>query len=130
MVSSVSTSQLVINLPSDAYDILVANATFADAVTCTTRRIYLLCKAVGETNIFVFGPNGEQIVSLDLAVERDVSGLDDYIKRFIPSAGIKVELLNDNVVLIDTVQTPLDTKRTVNLATIFVTDGEAPTGQY
>ncbi|MBZ9701172.1 MULTISPECIES: type II and III secretion system protein family protein [unclassified Mesorhizobium] len=121
---------VVIDLPSDAYDILVANPTVADAVTRTARRIYLFGKAVGETNIFVFGPNGEQIVSLDLAVERDVAGLEDYIKRFIPTSSIKVELLNDNVVLTGTVDTPLDAKRAVDLATIFVSGGEATTGQY
>ncbi|TIU77490.1 MAG: BON domain-containing protein, partial [Mesorhizobium sp.] len=73
---------------------------------------------------------GEQIVSLDLAVERDVAGLEDYLKRFIPSSQIKVELLNDNVVLTGTVDTPLDAKRAADLATIFVSGGEATTGQY
>ncbi|RWB02033.1 type II and III secretion system protein family protein [Mesorhizobium sp.] len=121
---------VVIDLPSDAYDILVANPAVADAVTRTARRIYLFGKAVGDTNIFVFGPNGEQIVSLDLAVERDVAGLEDYIRRFIPSSSITVELLNDNVVLTGTVDTPLDSKRAVDLATIFVSGGEATTGQY
>ncbi|CDX45918.1 Type II and III secretion system protein [Mesorhizobium sp. ORS 3359] len=121
---------VVIDLPNDAYDILVANPAVADAVTRTARRIYLFGKAVGETNIFVFGPNGEQIVSLDLAVERDVAGLEDYLKRFIPSSQIKVELLNDNVVLTGMVDTPLDAKRAVDLATIFVSGGEATTGQY
>ncbi|RVA98621.1 pilus assembly protein N-terminal domain-containing protein, partial [Mesorhizobium sp. M7A.F.Ca.CA.004.02.1.1] len=121
---------VVIDLPSDAYDILVANPAVADAVTRTARRIYLFGKSVGETNIFVFGPNGEQIVSLDLAVERDVAGLEDYIRRFLPTSAIKVELLNDNVVLTGTVDTPLDAKRAVDLATIFVSGGEATTGQY
>jgi pilus assembly protein CpaC len=59
-------------LPADAYDILVANPAVADSVTRTARRIYLFGKSVGETNIYVFGQNGEQIVSLDLTVERDV----------------------------------------------------------
>jgi len=121
---------VVIDLPSDAYDILVANPAVADAVTRTARRIYLFGKSVGETNIFVFGPNGEQIVSLDLSVERDVAGLDSYIKRFIPTSDVKVELLNDNVVLTGTVDTPLDAKRAEELATIFVSGGEATTGQY
>lgn len=121
---------VVIDLPSDAYDILVANPTVADAVTRTARRIYLFGKSVGETNIFVFGPNGEQIASLDLAVERDVAGLEDYIKRFLPTSDVKVELLNDNVVLTGMVDTPLDAKRAVDLATIFVSGGEATTGQY
>ena len=121
---------VVLDLPSDAYDILVANPTVADAVTRTARRIYLFGKAVGETNVFVFGPNGEQIASLDLAIERDVAGLEDYIRRFIPTSTVKVELLNDNVVLTGTVDTPLDAKRAVDLATIFVSGGEATTGQY
>ncbi|MFI0844069.1 type II and III secretion system protein family protein [Mesorhizobium sp. IMUNJ 23232] len=121
---------IVIDLPTDAYDILVANPAVADAVTRTARRIYLFGKAVGETNIFVFGPNGEQIASLDLQIERDVAGLEDYIKRFIPTSDVTVELLNDNVVLTGTVETPLDSKRAADLANIFVTGGEATTGQY
>ncbi|QPC88588.1 BON domain-containing protein [Mesorhizobium sp. NBSH29] len=121
---------VVIDLPADAYDILVANPSVADAVTRSARRIYLFGKQVGETNIFVFGPNGEQIANLDLAIERDVAGLEDYLGRFIPGSDIKVELLNDNVVLTGTVDTPLDASRAVQLAKAFVTGGEATTGQY
>lgn len=121
---------LVLNLPSDAYDILVANPSVADAVTRTARRIYLFGKAVGETNIIVFGPNGEQIAYYDIAVERDVAGLEDYLKRFIPGSEIKVELLNDNVILTGLVETPLDATRAAQLAQIFVSGGEATTGQY
>lgn len=121
---------VVIDLPRDAYDILVANPGVADAVTRTSRRIYLFGKAVGETNIFVFGPNGEQIASFDLTIERDVAGIEDYLKRFIPNSNIRVELVNDNVVLTGTVDTPLDAKRAEQLANAFVTGGEATTGQY
>lgn len=121
---------IVIDLPADAYDILVANPAVADAVTRTARRIYLFGKSVGQTNIFVFGPNGEQIAALDLAVERDVAGLEEYIKRYIPTSDVTVELINDNVVLTGTVDTPLDAKRAADLARIFVTGGEATTGQY
>lgn len=120
----------VIELPRDAYDILVANPAVADAVTRTARRIYLFGKTVGETNIFVFGPNGEQVASLEIQVERDVAGLEGYLKRFLPESEISVELINDNVVLTGTVQTPLDAKRAEELAQIFVSGGEATTGQY
>ena len=121
---------IVIDLPRDAYDILVANPSVADAVTRTARRIYLFGKAVGETNIYVFGPNGEQIASLDLVIERDVSGLDAYLKRFLPNSDITAELINDNVVLTGTVETPLDAKRAEQLAQLYVSGGEATTGQY
>jgi len=121
---------IVVDLPTDAYDILVANPAVADAVTRTARRIYLFGKQVGETNIFVFGANGEQIANLDLAIERDVAGLQDYLKRFIPNSDIHIELLNDNVVLTGTVETPLDAARAAQLAQVFVSGGEATTGQY
>lgn len=121
---------VVLDLPQDAYDILVANPGVADAVTRTARRIYLFGKAVGETNVFVFGSNGEQVASLDLQIERDVTGLEDYLARFIPGSNIHVELLNDNVVLTGTVETPLDSQRAARLAQAFVTGGEATTGQY
>ena len=121
---------IVVDLPADAYDILVANPSVADAVTRTARRIYLFGKAVGETNIFVFGAGGEQIVSLDLTVERDTAGVEEYIKRFIPTSDVKVELINDNVVLTGTVDTPLDSARAAQIANMLVRGGEATTGQY
>ncbi len=121
---------IVVDLPRDAYDILVANPSVADAVTRTARRIYLFGKQVGETNVFVFGPNGEQIASFDLVIERDVSGLEGYLERFLPNSDIDVELINDNVVLTGTVETPLDAKRAAELAELFVRGGEATTGQY
>lgn len=121
---------IVIDLPQDAYDVLVANPEVADAVTRTAKRIYLFGKQVGETNIFVFGPNGEQVASLELSIERDVAGLEEHIRRFIPGAEIKAELINDNVVLTGTVQTPQDAQRAAQIAEIFVSGGEATTGQY
>jgi pilus assembly protein CpaC len=121
---------VVIDLPTDAYDILVANPTVADAVTRTARRIYVFGKAVGTTNIFVFGPKGEQIASFDLTVERDVAGLDGYLARFIEDSDIKAEIINDNVVLTGTVQTPQDAAKAVALAEIFVKGGEATTGAF
>ncbi|MCG5481657.1 MAG: pilus assembly protein N-terminal domain-containing protein, partial [Ensifer alkalisoli] len=99
---------VVVDLPTDAHDILVADPSLADAITRTSRRIYLFGKAVGQTNIFVFGPNGEEIVSLEIAVERDVAGLEANLRRFIPDSDIKVEIVSDNVVLTGTVRTPLD----------------------
>nr|WP_274423889.1 type II and III secretion system protein family protein [Chelativorans sp. YIM 93263] len=121
---------LVIDLPRDAYDILVSNPAVADAVTRTARRVYLFGKQVGQTNIFVFGADGEQIASLDIDVERDVTGLEAHLKRFLPESEIDVELINDNVVLTGVVQTPQDAGRAEQLARIFVTGGEATTGQF
>lgn len=116
---------LVLDLPADANDILVANPDVADAVTRTARRIYLFGKEVGTTNIFVFDRDGRQIVSLDLQVERDVAGLDRYIQRFLPGSEIKTEIINDNIVLTGRVSTPQESAKAAKLAEIFVQGGSA-----
>ncbi len=118
---------LVVDLPSDAHDILVADPSMADAVTRTSRRIYLFGKTVGQTNIFVFGPNGEEIVSLDVEIERDISGLQDNLRRFLPESAIKVEIISDNIVLSGTVRTPQDSSQAEKLANAFLKGGEATT---
>jgi pilus assembly protein CpaC len=118
---------IVVDLPADAHDILVADPQMADAVTRTSRRIYLFGKAVGQTNIFVFGPGGEEIVSLDLVVERDISGLEANLRRFLPESDIKVEIISDNIVLTGTVRTPQDAAQASSLAEVFLKGGEATT---
>ncbi|KGF70147.1 pilus assembly protein CpaC [Hoeflea sp. BAL378] len=118
---------IVIDLPTDAHDILVADPSLADAVTRTSRRLYLFGKTVGQTNIFIFGPSGEEIVAIDLEIERDVSGLQAHLARFLPDSDIKVEIISDNIVLTGSVRTPQDAAQAANLAQIFLTGGEATT---
>ena len=118
---------LVVDLPADAHDILVADPTMADAVTRTSRRIYLFGKTVGQTNIFVFGAHGEEIVALDVQIERDISGLQQNLRRFLPESSIKVEIISDNIVLSGTVRTPQDSSQAEKLATAFLKGGEATT---
>jgi pilus assembly protein CpaC len=118
---------LVVDLPEDAHDILVSDPTMADAVTRTSRRIYLFGKKVGQTNIFVFGAGGQQIVNLDIEIERDVSGLEANLRRFIVDSNIKVEIVSDNIVLTGTVRTPQDATQAADLAQAFLKGGEATT---
>ncbi|MEH6720383.1 MAG: type II and III secretion system protein family protein [Aurantimonas endophytica] len=120
----------VIVLSSDAHDILVANPAVADAVTRDARRIYIFGKQVGQTNIVVFDSQNRQIASIDLRIERDIGGLEASIRKYVPGSEVSVEMLNDNVVLTGSVQTPQDAAKVERLARIYVSGGEATTGQY
>ena len=121
---------MVIDLPKNAHDIMVANPRVADAITRTSRRLYVFAKEVGETNIFVFDAAGNQIVSLDLVIERDIEGVEGYIRKYVPGSDVKVEMINDNVILTGTVPTPQAASRVVELAGAFIQGGEATTGQF
>ena len=118
---------IVIDLPVDAHDIMVADPEIADAVTRTSTRLYIFGKAVGQTNVFIFGANGEELVTVDLVIERDITTLQAQLKRFIPDSDITVEIISDNIVLTGSVRTPQDAAQAEKLAQIFVTGGEATT---
>jgi pilus assembly protein CpaC len=120
---------IVLELPQDAYDVLVANPDVADAVTRTARRIYLFGKDVGDTNIFVFGKNGEQIANLDLQVDRNTAGLEANLAKYVENSDIKVEIINSNIVLTGTVQTAQDATKAESLANIFL-NGSATERRY
>jgi len=116
---------LIIDLPADARDVLVSNPGIADVVVRTSRRIYLTGVAVGQTNLFVFDGNGNTIVSLDLQVERDISGLEETLRRLIPDSNIVVEMINDNIILWGSVQNAADAQRATEVANIFANAGAA-----
>ena len=120
----------VIVLSADAHDILVANPAVADAVTRDARRIYVFGKQIGQTNVVVFDARGRQIAAIDIEIERDITGLEASIRKYVPDSNVTVEMINDNVVLTGQVSTPQDAARVERLANLFVTGGEGTTGQY
>ena len=116
---------LVVDLPAEANDVLVANPSVADAVMRTSRRIYLFGKQIGQTNIFVFDGAGKQIAAMEILIERDITGLEASLSRLIPQSNIRAEMINDNIVLTGTVATPLDATKAVSLAKTIVSSRAA-----
>lgn len=121
---------IVVELPRDVRDVLVANPEVADAIVRTSRKIFLIGNRVGQTNVFMFDRSGNTVLSLDLTIERDVGPLQDLIKKYVPGSNVVVEIANDNVILTGTVPNPLAASRTADLAQAFVTGGEATTGDF
>ena len=114
---------VIVDLPRDARDILVSNPEIADAVIRTSRRIYITGVAVGQSNVIVFDRAGQQVVSLDLIVERDTAALSEMLRRLIPDSDIKVEIVNDNMVLSGSVRNAADARRAQDIANIFANGG-------
>jgi pilus assembly protein CpaC len=116
----------IVQLDSDARDVLVSNPTIVDAVVRTARRVYLLGMKTGQTNAFFFDAAGHQILALDIQVERDVAGLTTMMHSNFPGSDIRVTGLNDNMVLTGTVLSAQDATRAQDLAARFATDPGKP----
>lgn len=114
----------IIELPVDARDVLVSNPAIVDAVIRTARRTYLIGMEVGQTNAFFFNERGEQILNLEIRVERDLSSLGEMLSRFLPNARIKVEAVNNNVVLSGRVSNAAQATQARELASRFIGNDE------
>ena len=64
---------IVIDLPRDIKDVLVADPKIANAVVRSSRRAYIIGTAVGQTNVFFFDAEGRQITGFDIALTRDLN---------------------------------------------------------
>jgi len=114
---------VVIDLPRDVKDVLVAEPKIANAVIRSARRAYIIGAAVGQTNVFFFDHNGQQIIGLDIAVTRDLNGLRQAIRQALPHADIRVEGLGEGVVLLGNVSTPIEAHTAFDIASRLVEDG-------
>jgi pilus assembly protein CpaC len=107
---------LVIDLPRDIKDVLVADPKIANAVVRSTQRAYIIGASVGQTNIVFFDSAGQQIAAYDIAVTRDLNGLRAALKQALPNSDIRVEGLGDGVMLSGTAANPIDAQQANDLA--------------
>lgn len=112
----------IVQLDTDARDVLVSNPDIVDAVVRTPRRVFLLAQKIGQTNAFFFDRSGRQLLSIDIRVERDVTDLSDMLHANMAGSAIHVAALNDNVVLTGSVASAQDSARAQELAGRFVGD--------
>ncbi len=110
----------MVELPRDLRDVVVSNPEVLDAVVQSSNRVYLIGKAKGSANIFFFDESGEQVLTLEVAVEKDSSSYESLVKRLIPGSSIKAEVMNDNIILTGTVLNPSDASRASDLAARFI----------
>src|SRR6202048_5093206 len=106
---------IVIDLPRDIKDVLVADPKIATAVIRSAQRAYIIGAAIGHTNIVFFDSAGHQIAAYDIAVKRDLNGVRAALKQTLPNADILIEGVGDGVVLSGTAATPIEAQQAGDL---------------
>ncbi len=101
---------MIVEVPRDLRDVVVSNPEYVDAVVQSSNRVYLIAKQLGNANVFFFDENGEQILSVDVRIERDMGAFDRLIERLIPGANVKSEVINDTIILTGSVPNPADSR--------------------
>jgi pilus assembly protein CpaC len=109
----------VVRLPAEARDVIVGSPDVVDAVVRRKNVVYLFARAVGQTNVFFFDVNGEQILNLDVEVATDTLALKKLLKRTLPGNRITVDTVNQKVVLGGFASSAEEAKTAMDLAGKF-----------
>jgi pilus assembly protein CpaC len=106
----------VVDLPVDARDVLVSNPGVAEAVLRTPRRIFVLGLKSGVTDAIFFDAGGRRILALNIRVEQNTTGLAQTINRVLPGAQVRIDALNNSLILSGVVMSAADADKAVQLA--------------
>jgi len=111
---------MVVDLPREVKDVLVADPKIANAVVRSSQRVYIIGAAVGQTNIVFFDSTGAQIAAYDIAVKRDLNGVRAALKQSLPNSDIQIEGVGDGVILTGTAATPIEAQQAADIAARLV----------
>ena len=89
----------VVELPNNVMDVIVSNPDIVEAVVHTAKRTVLIGKEPGQTNVYFYGHDGQEMLNIDIRVERDINGLMELVRKHAPSADIEVQSINSNIML-------------------------------
>jgi len=109
---------VVVDLPRDVKDVLVADPKIANAVIRSPQRAYIIGAGVGQTNVVFFDADGQQVSSYDIAVKRDLNGIRVALRQILP--GVQIEGVGEGVVLTGSVASPVEAQQAGDIAARLV----------
>ena len=111
---------LIVDLPRDAKEVFVANPKVANAIVRSTRKIFVIGQADGQTNVVVMDADGKQIANLDINIGRDLNLLRRTLKAAVPTGNVNVVPVGDTIVLTGVVASASDAVQAMDIAKGFV----------
>src|SRR5262249_2894706 len=115
---------VVIDLPGDVKDVLVADPKIANAVIRSARRAYLIGVAIGQTSVYFFDAQGRQLAGFDIAVKRDLNGVRAALHQMFPDADLRIEGVGDGVMLSGSLSSPVEAQQAYDVAIRLTGEGK------
>ena len=114
-----------ITLGSPVTDVVVADPRVADVEVTSSKKIYILAKGVGMTDIVATDASGRTVYRGKVVVGGNLSSLGQMFKLAMPDADITVNTINNVVLLTGTVAQPEDAAEAERLALAFTATSSA-----
>jgi pilus assembly protein CpaC len=114
-----------VDLSQPISEVLVSNPNIVDVGMLTKKRLYVVGRSVGDTNVLIFDQNNNTLASLDVNVSNDQFTLQRVLKQYFPDESVTARTVNKEVILTGRVSNPLKAGQIRDLAKRFVTGSGA-----
>lgn len=109
-----------LNLNSPVTDVVVADPSVADVEVTSNRRVYVLGKGAGTTDLIATDAAGRTVYRAKVSVGGNLSSLEQMFALAMPDADIQISRMNNVVMLTGTVPQPEDAIEAERLAGSFL----------
>lgn len=109
-----------INLSSPVTDVVVADPRVADVDITSNKKLYILAKGAGITDVIATDAAGRTVYRGKVTVGGNLSSLDQLFRMAMPNSDIRVTTMNNVVLLTGTVAQPGEAAEAEQLANAFV----------
>ena len=110
----------LVTLPGPVRDVIVPNPNIVDIIIKRPMEVYLVAKAIGETNIFFVGKSGDVILHLEVVVQIGLEGANAALEAVFPNGGIKLNSVNNSIVITGSVRSARDSADAATVVRRFV----------
>lgn len=109
-----------LDLPAEVRDIVVGNPGTLDVLVRSATQVFLMGKAVGDTNVFFLGRDGRLIKRVEVNVQLDTETIRGLFSELMPDDKIAVSAVGDSVFLSGNVRSEQKVVDAVAIARRFV----------
>ncbi len=114
----------LISTNADIGQVIVANPNIADVYAHGMRKISIIGKDLGRTNVRIFDKQNNVIRAFDVDVGYDLPAIRKALWQFLKDEPVSVEMINSNIVLTGEVSSAAAAERAVKIVEQFT----GPTG--
>lgn len=111
-----------VELEGAVADVLVANPSIIDVGTLRANRLYVVGRAVGDTNVLAYDSAGNQLADIAVHVRMDDQNIQNTLREFFPDESVNAKTVKDNIILSGTVSSPSVSNQVRELAARFFTE--------
>lgn len=110
----------IVELPQEMMDVIISSPDIVEGIVHTAHRVMLIGKKVGVTNAYIYGHDGEELLNLEIRVDRDMNGLQSLLNKHLPDNELEVQAINDNILMSGPIPNAAAMDKAMELARIWL----------